>query len=152
MSLLISPTPRSTSLISVYRVDLHNELLRLASTDDGSDGGEKEMKLILDSRVVSTNAEEGSIELTSGSVKKADLNVADNVVHSVLRSIVLGQEAPKAMVTELGAFRFLIQTSDLQDDPEAVELSKWKCKGPIILADMKGMKSERHAVWYDCQG
>ena len=98
--------------MSVHRVDLHNELLRLASTDDGSDGGGKEVSLVLGSRVVGANAEEGSIELVGGSVKKADLIVAGDGVHSVLRSVVLGQEAPKAMMTGLSAFRVLIQTSD----------------------------------------
>ena len=132
--------------MSVHRVDLHKELLRLASNDDGSDVGGREVKLVLDSRVVGANAEEGSIELAGGSVKKADLILAGDGVHLVLRSAVLGQEAPKAMVTGLSAFRFLIQTSDLQDDPEVVGFSKWKCKGPTILADTKEVKSERYVV------
>ena len=137
--------------MSVHRVDLHNELLRLASiSDDGGSG--RKVKLVLNSKVVGANAEEGSITFADGSVRRADLIVAGDGVHSVLKSVVLGQEAPKAASTGLSAFRFLIQTSDLQDDPEVVEFLKWKCKGPTILADTKEVKNERHIVWYDCQG
>ena len=40
----------------------------------------------------------------------------------------------------------------LQDNPEVVEFSKWKCKGLTILADTKEVKSERNVVWYNFHG
>ena len=138
-------------LMSVHRVDLHNELLRLASSDDASNGT-REVKLRLRSRVIGANAEEGSVELADGTTHHADLIVAADGLHSVLKNVVLGQEAPAATMTGLNAFRFLIPTKKLLGDPQLVELLKTKCKGPTILADTQDVQRERHIVWYDCQG
>ena len=137
-------------LMTVHRVDLHNELLRLAETDD-SDVGLK-VKLCLSSKVVGASAEEGTVILTDGSVRKADLIVAADGVHSVLRDVVFGQEAPNASSTGLSAFRFLIPTAKLLDDPCLVKFLKWKCSGPTYFVDMGDSKRERYLVWYDCQG
>ena len=137
-------------LMSIHRVDLHNELLHLATTNDGDDG--PKVKLLLSSRVVGASAEEGTVTLKDGSVHEADLIVAGDGVHSVLRDVVLGHEASEASPTGLSAFRFLIPTETLMDDPQLVEFLKWKCNGPTILADTREVKRERHIVWYDCQG
>ena len=136
-------------LMSIHRVDLHNELLRLATTDNGR----PKVKLLLSSRVVEANAEEGSVVLLDGSVKRADLIVAADGVHSVLKGVVLGGVS-KASPTGLSAFRFLIPTERFLDDLQLVEFLKWKCKGPTIFADTRELKRERerHIVWYDCQG
>jgi len=99
-------------LMSVHRVDLHNELLRLASTKEHT-GGVGEVTLRLNSRVVGASAEEGRVELADGTVHHADLIVAADGVHSILRNVVLGCEAPAASVTGLSAFRFLIPTVDV---------------------------------------
>ncbi len=137
-------------LLSIHRVDLHNELLRLATTNDGDEG--PIVKVLLSSGVVGANADEGTVTLQDGSVHEADLIVAGDGVHSVLRDVVLGDEASNVSPTGLSAFRFLIPTESLMDDPELVEFLKWKCKGPTILADTREVKCERHMVWYDCQG
>ena len=137
-------------LRTVHRVNLHQELLRLA-TADADDNGPK-VNLLLSTRVVGASAEEGTVTLADGSVKKADFIVAADGVHSILKEVVLGQEAPKASPTGLSAFRFLIPTEKLLDDPDLVELLKWKCCGPTILADTCDEKRERHIVWYGCQG
>lgn len=137
-------------IITVHRVDMHNELLRLATIED-SDEGPKE-KLQLNTRVVGASAEEGSVVLSDGNVKKADLIVAADGVHSVLRSVVLGYAAPKASPTGLSAFRFLIPTKHFLDDPQLVEFMKSKCKGPTIFADTREVERERHIIWYGCQG
>lgn len=137
-------------LMSVHRVDLHNELMRLA-TADGGDGG-PQVKLWLESRVVGASAEDGTVVLRDGRVERADLIVAADGVHSVLKGLVLGHETIKAAPTGLSAFRFLIPTEDLMDDAQLVGFLKWKCKGPTILADTREVKRERHIVWYDCQG
>lgn len=137
-------------LMTVHRVDLHNELLRLATTDDCEEG--LKVKLLLSSRVVRASANEGTVTLADGTVKKADLIVAADGVHSVLRGAVLGHEAPTLSPTGLSAFRFLIPTEELLDDPQLVQFLQWKCKGPTYLVDTGHEKRERYLVWYDCHG
>lgn len=139
-------------LVSIHRVDLHNELLRLTTTDDNNDNEAPKVRLLLNSRVVEASAEEGTVTLMDGSVKKADLVVAADGVHSMLRNVVFRHEAPKASPTGLSAFRFLVPTDGLREDPQLMEFLEWKCEGPTILADTCEMQSERHIVWYDCQG
>ena len=139
-------------LMSIHRVDLHNELLRLATIQDSHENEAPKVRLLLNSRVVEASADEGSVTLVDGSVTKADLVVAADGVHSMLRDVVLGQEAPKPSPTGLSAFRFLIPTDSLREDPQLMEFLKWKCEGPTILADTREVQRERHIVWYDCQG
>jgi len=138
-------------LMSVHRVDLHNELLRLASTKEHT-GGVGEVTLRLNSRVVGASAEEGRVELADGTVHHADLIVAADGVHSILRNVVLGCEAPAASVTGLSAFRFLIPTVDVLEDPLLVQFLAGKNEGPTVLADTEDVVQDRHIVWYGCQG
>ena len=135
---------------TVHRVDLHNELLRLAATDEVENA--RKVDLRLSSKVVGANAQEGSITLADGSVHFADLIVAGDGVHSVLRNVVLGEKAPGVTTTGLSAFRFLIPTKELEGDEQLVEFLRRKCKGPLILADTKETEKEKHIVWYDCRG
>ncbi|CAF9924109.1 MAG: hypothetical protein ALECFALPRED_002686 [Alectoria fallacina] len=137
-------------LITVHRVEFHNELMRLATRDDCDEG--PKLKLLLSSRVVGASAKAGTVFLADGTVEKADMIVAADGVHSVLRNVVLGHEAPRASPTGLSAFRFLIPTIDMLDDPQLVEFLKWKCKGPMIMLDTSDLKRDRHIIWYDCQG
>ena len=137
-------------LMTVHRVDFHNELLRLATSDDGDEG--PKVKLLLSCKVVGASAEEGTVVLADGSIEKADLIVAADGVHSVLRGVVLGHELFRASPTGLSAFRFLIPTESLLDDPQLVELLNWKSKGPMVLVDTNDLNRERYIVWYDCQG
>lgn len=128
-------------LYTVHRVDLHNELLRLTSTLD----------LELASKVVAANAEEGFVILEDGTRHYADLIVGADGLHSVLRGVVLGDEkAAKSTPSGLSAFRFMIPTSNLQDDPHFRELQEVKGRGNSILADTTS-QTERHMVWYTCR-
>ena len=137
-------------LMTVHRVELHHELLRLATMGDSDEG--PKVKLLLKSRVVGANAEEGTVTLEDGSTKRADLIVAADGVNSVLRGAVLEDETPEATPTGLSAFRFMIPTKDFIDDPQLAMWLKEKCKGPTILADTAELHRERHIIWYDCQG
>lgn len=137
-------------LMTVHRVDLHNELLRLATTDDS--GEAPKVKLQLNSKVVGANAQEGTVVLANGSVEKADLIVAADGVNSVLRPAVLKHESPEASPTGLSAFRFLIPTKEFIDDLQLLASFRNPCKGPTILADPCDSHGERHLIWYDCQG
>ncbi len=133
------------SLMAVHRVDLHNELLRLALD------GQNAATLRLGARVIKVTAEEGIVWLDDGSVHQADLIVAADGLRSVIRSAVLKQES-KPSPTGLSAFRFLIPTKKLESDHALRELLKWKVQGLTIIADTTDTTNERHLVWYSCQG
>ena len=140
-------------IMTVHRVELHHELLRLATMGGG--GGDEEgpkVKLRLKSKVVGADAVEGTVTLADGSVERADLIVAADGVNSVLRGAVLEERAPEASPTGLSAYRFLIPTKEFIDDPQLAVWLKEKCKGPTILADTGELHRERHIIWYDCQG
>ena len=137
-------------IMTVHRVELHHELLRLATMGDCDEG--PKVKLLLKSKVVGANAEEGTVTLADGSIKEADLIVAADGVNSVLRGAVLEGQAPEASPTGLSAYRFLIPTKDFINDPQLAMWLKEKCKGPTILADTGELHRERHIIWYDCQG
>ncbi|KAK3172080.1 hypothetical protein OEA41_004165 [Lepraria neglecta] len=92
--------------MAVHRVDLHKELLRLALQDGEEKGkGLEPVTLKLGAPVVNLSTEEGIVELEDGSKHEADLIVAADGLHSVVRSIALKQQA-KPSSSGLSAFRF----------------------------------------------
>ena len=119
---------------------------------DGEEGSGQKVELHLSSKVLGADVEQGTIELADGSVYKADLIIAADGLHSVLKPVVLGTENVPTGKTGMSAFRFLIPTSVLQEDAELAKMLEWKCKGVTILADTHDKVRERHMVWYDCQG
>ena len=136
--------------MSIHRIDLHKELLRLALHD--TEGKGKGAVLRLGAPVVDVNIENGIIELEDGSKHEADLIVAADGLHSILRSAALKHEA-KPIASGLSAFRFLVPTKTLEEDPGMANLLKWKVPlSATILADTTETVKERHAVWYECQG
>ena len=135
-------------LMAVHRVDLHKELLRLA-LDEGS--GLQPVTLRLASPVVNVNTEHGIIGLEDGSKHAADLVVAADGLHSVVRGASVKHEA-KPKPSGLSAFRFLVSTKTLEKDPALTDLLEWKVPGATILVDTADTIHERHAVWYECQG
>lgn len=138
--------------MAVHRVDLHNELLRLALHDEERGGkGLAPVSLTLNAPVKGVSTQEGVIELQDGSKHGADLIVAADGLHSVVRSAALGHEA-RPTSSGLSAFRFLVSTQNLRNDPGLSRLLEWKAPGATILADTADTVNERHAVWYDCQG
>lgn len=130
-------------LHTVHRADLHRELVRLASMH----GNKPAVQLA--ARVVGSSAEGGFIELDDGTRHYADLIVAGDGVHSVLRSVVTGEDQPQR-ATGMSAFRFLIPTARLENNLHFIELLKVKGRGSTVFADTT-QESERHLVWYDCQ-
>ena len=127
---------------AVHRVDLHQELLRLALDGCGA------ATLRLSSRVRTVYPDSGIVELDDGSTHSADLVVAADGLHSIMRSMVTGGQA---LPTGLSAFRFLLPTSLMRQNPELSKLLDWKVPGASIIADTKDPVHERHMVWYDCQ-
>lgn len=135
---------------AVHRVDLHNELLRLALDENAGAG--KPAVLRLGAPVVSATTD-GWVELKDGSRHSADLVVGADGLHSVLKGVVLGQVTLVPKPTGMSAFRFLIDTELLNKDAKLAALLKKKApEGATILADTKEVELERHIMWYACRG
>lgn len=133
---------------AMHRVDLHSELLRLATSEDAGDSNPAILRL--GTQVVSVSSE-GSIALLDGSRHSADLIVAADGLHSNLRGTVLGEEIKAASPAGLSAFRFLIDTKVLNDDAKLASLLEAKGPGAAILIDIKETVRERHMMWYPCR-
>ncbi|KAL6719037.1 hypothetical protein ACLMJK_003272 [Lecanora helva] len=133
---------------TVHRVDLHSELLHLA-TNVGSQGS-KPVTLRLNAHVVDSDTQ-GAVVLSDGSKHFADLVIAADGVHSVLRGKVTSNDATPRE-TGMSAFRFLIDTPVLK---RQLHLAKTlERKGPTdaaILIDFEDKIHERHMVWYPCR-
>ena len=94
---------------------------------------------------------DGSIKLLDGSHRRADLIAADGGLHSVLRGTVLGQNVQTPSLARLSAFRVLIETKDLHDDPKLAAVLRGKGSALSILTDTRETASERHMMWYPCR-
>lgn len=70
-----------------HRVDLHNELKRLATTEDGP--GQPAI-IRTKARVQSVDCEQGIVTLESGETVQGDLIVGADGIHSKVRTAVLG--------------------------------------------------------------
>lgn len=130
-----------TALYTIHRSDLVNELLRLASGLD----------VRLGSKVVGVNEDESAILLEDGTQYRADLIVAADGLHSVLRTVVLrDQTTAQATPSGMSAFRFMIPTSLLQDDPCFQKLQQVKGRTSCCFADTT-RETEHHMVWFTCR-
>ena len=134
-------------LWAVHRVDLHKELLRLA-TDENGVGLPVKLRL---SSEVATAKTDGTIVLKDGTVHTADLIVAADGLKSVLQKIVT-QEAGPPTATGLSAFRFLLDTELLKANPKlAATLEKKGFSDVGSLQDTHDSNSVRYMIWYECR-
>lgn len=140
--------------VAVHRVDLHEELMRLAKLNQP--GG---VELHLSSRVVRIDADAGQIELIDGRREEADLIIGADGIRSVSRKAISestdgnGSSTDAATSTGLSAFRFLVPTESLQTDAAGKELLEWKTPGATLLGDPNSVttEQERHLMWYACR-
>ena len=132
---------------AVHRVDLHNELLRLATTP--TEPGHP-IQINLASEVVS-GTNDGSITLRGGSRHVADLVIAADGLHSALKTVVLGQDATSPSPTGLSAFRFLIDSQKLTESILTPETLQKRSHEATLLADTQEKARERHMMWYACR-
>ncbi|KAH9880160.1 hypothetical protein J1614_002186 [Plenodomus biglobosus] len=100
-------------LYLAHRVDLHNELKRLALQPNGTSKG---AKLSLSTPVVGVDCEKGSLQFEDGSSVHKDVIVGADGVHSIIAKAVLGTDIPGTEVGEC-AYRFLIPTETLRHNP-----------------------------------
>ncbi|KAL4804580.1 FAD/NAD(P)-binding domain-containing protein [Aspergillus unguis] len=134
--------------LMAHRVDLHNELRRLA-TDPAGLG--KPVDIILRAEVLDYSPENGTVMLADGSTERADLVIAADGVHTTALNHVIGRPNP-AFSTGWAVFRFLLTTEELENDPDTAPLLK---DGPTEVDD--GLTrhiitdgSMRRLVWYPC--
>nr|POE77350.1 3-hydroxybenzoate 6-hydroxylase 1 [Quercus suber] len=130
-------------VFSVHRVDMHNELLRTAEQLYEQSSA---VEIHLASRVIGGNALEGYIDLGDGARHYADVIIAADVVHSVLRPLVIEKEI-EPLPTIFGAFRFLIPTTKFLDDPRLSQTLGRKSPGSTIFTNNNDQVPERHMVW-----
>ena len=133
---------------AVHRVDLHNELLHLAFSQDTTDS--KPVILRLGAQVVDASTD-GSITLKDGSRHAADLVVAADGLHSVLRDIVVSHDTKPPYPSGLSSFRLMLDTHVFKDDAKLAQLLEARGQGVAIIIDAKEKISERHMVWYPCR-
>ena len=133
---------------AVHRVDLHNELLRLATGEDLADA--KPITLRLGAHVVDASID-GSIVVEDGSRHTADLIVAADGLHSLLRDKVILEDAQPPSDSGLSAFRFLLDTKMLESHPNSAQILQLRGKGFVLIFDEKDTINERHMIWYPCR-
>ncbi|THC94135.1 hypothetical protein EYZ11_006384 [Aspergillus tanneri] len=137
-------------LMGVHRVDLHNELMRLAESRQ-EDFSPAICTIRCGAQVVRISPDDGFIELQDGQRHYADLIVAADGLHSIARAPVVGEDGLKSTLTGFNAFRFLIPSSMIRGNPEFDEILAWKSDGLTVLADTCDKVNERHMAWYECQ-
>lgn len=140
--LLESATLYGAPWYIIHRVDLHKELMRLAEPID----------VRLGSRVVEVNAQEGWIKLSNGAVRTADFIIGADGLSSIVRECVAPPEQSELQATGSSAFRFLIPTDVLKQDPKAAAFIAYPNPTTMLFADTSLVDQERHLVCYPCRG
>jgi salicylate hydroxylase len=122
--------------LMIHRVDLHNELRRLAT---GNEGKGRPAKLHLSCPVESVDPTKGSIKFKSGDTRHFDLVVGSDGIYSKVRTSVLGQtvEAPIAS-TPTAAFRWVMPVSALENDPDLDWIMKDGVQGGRVTTSKDG--------------
>lgn len=132
---------------TVHRIDLHTELLLLATEPTA---GGTPAKLRLSSEVVAATPD-GTVTLRDGSIYSADLVVGADGLHSVLRDMVMGESAHTSPgPSGLAAFRFLVDTEVLMKDPMLAPLVG-ACEGKAVSIVNTKSEYEHHIMWYPCR-
>ncbi|KAI4158335.1 MAG: hypothetical protein LQ342_007537 [Letrouitia transgressa] len=146
MDLTDCPTRFGEGFMAIHRVDLHNELLKLAL-----EGTDNPALLRLGITAEDVDAIDGSLFLSDGTKCQADLIVGADGTHSAIRHSVL-KLMDQPTMTDMSAFRFLVPTDRIENEGSLSDLYKWKSSGTTIFVDTSDKAVERHLVWYPCRG
>lgn len=145
----------------MHRIDLQRELLRLVNskitTKDMLSDGESQaagITLQLDSKVVHVDTGAGKVQLEDGKVEEADLIIAADGVHSVLRGMVFGGAEVAARASHQSAFRFFVPTEDMMRTEAGRRLVDWNAThaGATMFVDTTVGLYERYIAWYGVSG
>ncbi|KAF3067609.1 3-hydroxybenzoate 6-hydroxylase 1 [Trichoderma lentiforme] len=129
---------------AVHRVDLHTELLRLATMS--GEGLSQPVTLKLGSQVTEAHPD-GTIVLQDGSIHTADLVVGADGLRSVVRDAVLSEDdQAKPVHSGQAAFRFLVDTSTLRSDPALASLADGNTDQLSLFAD-----TSETLIWFECK-
>lgn len=124
-----------------HRVDLHNELRKLATEVEGP-GTPAEIKT--GAKVESIDTEAGKVTLADGEVIEGDVIIGADGIHSITRTAVIGQQRI-AQPSGHSAYRCLIPAEKLKDDPD------WN----YLLKPPTGMECnvgpDRRVISYPCR-
>lgn len=130
-----------------HRVDLHNELKKLALRDDRAGPN---VKLHLGVKVIRVDVENAEVETDDGIVRKGDLLIGADGLHSFVRSAALGTDVAKGEWAEdvgWDIYRWLLDTKDVEADPELKSLMR-KARSTFVLPhEGKTLR----LVWYSCR-
>ncbi|KAH6717313.1 hypothetical protein BKA61DRAFT_719289 [Leptodontidium sp. MPI-SDFR-AT-0119] len=130
-----------------HRVDLHNELKKLALLDDDT---VPTVNLHLGVKVVRVDVKNAEVESQDGDIWKGDLLIGADGLHSFVRSSALGTDLAKGEWSEdvgWDIYRWLLDTKDVEADPELRPLMR-KARSTFVLPH--GDKALR-LVWYACR-
>ncbi|KAK0461975.1 FAD/NAD(P)-binding domain-containing protein [Desarmillaria tabescens] len=100
--------------VMAHRVDLHNELMRVALDPEGTG---PPAQLRLGNQVTSCDVDACTISLVDGTICSADLIVGADGIRSTIRSYVLGKEID-IPPTGIAGYRWLIPAEALDPYPE----------------------------------
>lgn len=130
-----------------HRVDLHNELRKMALLDDDSG---PEIELHLGVRIVRVDVVNAEIELEDGIVWRGDLLIGADGLHSVVRSAALGTDMCHDEYTEdvgWDIYRWLLDTKDVAADPDLKALMVKDRSTFTLPHEGKTLR----IIWYSCR-
>lgn len=149
----VAPGHPEPGALTIHRGDLHQELLRLATMDEGKvEHASWGPPLDIRSRSPVQNVSENGmgVVLENGEEVRGDLIIGADGAHSVVRDYV-APEVGSPVHSGMAAFRFLIESHTLRGDKELASLLDTADGVVNLLADQTGTDKERHMVWYACQ-
>lgn len=129
---------------TVHRVDLHNELRRMATKEDGVG---RRVVIRLGCKVVSLDADNGSLTLADGERVTKELIVVADGTHSGFLKEIVGRDVPMIR-TGRSVYRSLVSFRKAMEIPKIKELFENEPPGFLIPINQDNMAQ---SVTYPCR-
>ncbi|KAH7384684.1 hypothetical protein BKA66DRAFT_83940 [Pyrenochaeta sp. MPI-SDFR-AT-0127] len=134
----------------VHRIDLWNELLRLATNPSEELGlSGRPAKVVWRASVVGVDVEAGNVRLASGEVIESDLVIGADGIKSFVRPLVVGGET-EIRASGASMFRFILPREVVNSAMPDAPLTSAKDKAELILR-IASDGSGRSVVSYPCR-